>query len=110
MIRDADGALQRQVGVLFEAGTLGGWGGLLVPVRDHQKQIVALLVRLDEPGKGGKYQFLTSKSKKKGKGDDNDFFNDNEKDSGSMRDSDSIQACDEHGLAMVFTGVRHFRH
>jgi phosphoribosylaminoimidazolecarboxamide formyltransferase/IMP cyclohydrolase len=29
---------------------------------------------------------------------------------GSMRDQDSIQACDEHGLAMVFTGVRHFRH
>jgi phosphoribosylaminoimidazolecarboxamide formyltransferase/IMP cyclohydrolase len=29
---------------------------------------------------------------------------------GSMRDSDSIQACDEHGLAMVFTGIRHFRH
>lgn len=29
---------------------------------------------------------------------------------GSMRDTDSIQACDEHGLAMVFTGVRHFRH
>jgi phosphoribosylaminoimidazolecarboxamide formyltransferase/IMP cyclohydrolase len=29
---------------------------------------------------------------------------------GSMRDADSIQACDEHGLAMVFTGVRHFRH
>jgi phosphoribosylaminoimidazolecarboxamide formyltransferase/IMP cyclohydrolase len=29
---------------------------------------------------------------------------------GSMRDKDSIQACDEHGLAMVFTGVRHFRH
>ncbi len=29
---------------------------------------------------------------------------------GSMRDPDSIQACDEHGLAMVFTGVRHFRH
>ncbi len=28
----------------------------------------------------------------------------------SMRDQDSIQACDEHGLAMVFTGVRHFRH
>ena len=23
---------------------------------------------------------------------------------------DSIEACDEHGLAMVFTGVRHFRH
>jgi phosphoribosylaminoimidazolecarboxamide formyltransferase / IMP cyclohydrolase len=29
---------------------------------------------------------------------------------GSMRDQDSIQACDEHGLAMVFTGIRHFRH
>jgi phosphoribosylaminoimidazolecarboxamide formyltransferase/IMP cyclohydrolase len=29
---------------------------------------------------------------------------------GSMRDQDSITACDEHGLAMVFTGVRHFRH
>ena len=29
---------------------------------------------------------------------------------GSKRDADSIQACDEHGLAMVFTGVRHFKH
>jgi phosphoribosylaminoimidazolecarboxamide formyltransferase/IMP cyclohydrolase len=29
---------------------------------------------------------------------------------GSMRDPDSIQACDEHGLAMVLTGIRHFRH
>jgi phosphoribosylaminoimidazolecarboxamide formyltransferase/IMP cyclohydrolase len=29
---------------------------------------------------------------------------------GSVRDPDSIAACDEHGLAMVFTGVRHFRH
>jgi phosphoribosylaminoimidazolecarboxamide formyltransferase/IMP cyclohydrolase len=29
---------------------------------------------------------------------------------GSMRDADSIAACDEHGLAMAFTGVRHFRH
>jgi phosphoribosylaminoimidazolecarboxamide formyltransferase/IMP cyclohydrolase len=29
---------------------------------------------------------------------------------GSMRDADSIQACDEYGLAMVFTGIRHFRH
>ncbi|MFN4258372.1 MAG: bifunctional phosphoribosylaminoimidazolecarboxamide formyltransferase/IMP cyclohydrolase [Gemmataceae bacterium] len=29
---------------------------------------------------------------------------------GSMRDDDSIQACNEQGLAMVFTGVRHFRH
>lgn len=29
---------------------------------------------------------------------------------GSMRDPDAIAACDELGLAMVFTGVRHFRH
>jgi phosphoribosylaminoimidazolecarboxamide formyltransferase/IMP cyclohydrolase len=29
---------------------------------------------------------------------------------GSLRDADSIQACDEHGMAMLFTGVRHFRH
>ena len=29
---------------------------------------------------------------------------------GSMRDAESITACDEHGLAMIFTGVRHFRH
>jgi phosphoribosylaminoimidazolecarboxamide formyltransferase/IMP cyclohydrolase len=29
---------------------------------------------------------------------------------GSVRDTDSIQACDEHGMAMVFTGIRHFRH
>ncbi len=29
---------------------------------------------------------------------------------GSVRDADSIAAADEHGLAMVFTGVRHFRH
>jgi phosphoribosylaminoimidazolecarboxamide formyltransferase/IMP cyclohydrolase len=29
---------------------------------------------------------------------------------GSKRDADSIAACDEHGIAMLFTGVRHFRH
>ena len=29
---------------------------------------------------------------------------------GSMRDEDVIRAADEAGLAMVFTGVRHFRH
>ena len=29
---------------------------------------------------------------------------------GSMRDSEVIAAADEHGIAMVFTGVRHFRH
>jgi phosphoribosylaminoimidazolecarboxamide formyltransferase/IMP cyclohydrolase len=29
---------------------------------------------------------------------------------GSMRDAESIAACDEHDLAMVFTGIRHFKH
>lgn len=29
---------------------------------------------------------------------------------GSMRDNEVIDAADEHGIAMVLTGVRHFRH
>ena len=29
---------------------------------------------------------------------------------GSMRDADSIKACDELGLAMLLTGRRHFLH
>lgn len=29
---------------------------------------------------------------------------------GSIRDEECIAAADEHGIAMVFTGVRHFRH
>ena len=29
---------------------------------------------------------------------------------GSMRDADVIKAADERGMAMVFTGLRHFRH
>lgn len=29
---------------------------------------------------------------------------------GSVRDDESIKACDDHGIAMVFTGTRHFRH
>ena len=29
---------------------------------------------------------------------------------GSVQDEDSIRKCDELGLAMVFTGVRHFKH
>lgn len=29
---------------------------------------------------------------------------------GSIRDEDVINAADEHGMAMVFTGMRHFRH
>ena len=29
---------------------------------------------------------------------------------GSMRDQESIDACNEHGISMVFTGIRHFKH
>lgn len=29
---------------------------------------------------------------------------------GSIRDKDSIEACNENGIAMVLTGIRHFKH
>ncbi len=29
---------------------------------------------------------------------------------GSIKDKDSIEYCDAHGMAMVFTGTRHFKH
>ena len=29
---------------------------------------------------------------------------------GSVRDQESIDYCNEHGIAMVFTGIRHFKH
>ena len=29
---------------------------------------------------------------------------------GSVRDKDSIDYCNKNGLAMVFTGIRHFKH
>ena len=29
---------------------------------------------------------------------------------GSVRDDEVIKAADEHGIAMLFTGMRHFRH
>ncbi|MCL1878447.1 MAG: bifunctional phosphoribosylaminoimidazolecarboxamide formyltransferase/IMP cyclohydrolase [Defluviitaleaceae bacterium] len=29
---------------------------------------------------------------------------------GSIKDQDSIDACDKHGIAMIFTGMRHFKH
>jgi phosphoribosylaminoimidazolecarboxamide formyltransferase/IMP cyclohydrolase len=29
---------------------------------------------------------------------------------GSVRDAEVTAAADEHGIPMVFTGVRHFRH
>jgi phosphoribosylaminoimidazolecarboxamide formyltransferase/IMP cyclohydrolase len=29
---------------------------------------------------------------------------------GSIKDQDSIAYCDQHNMAMVFTGTRHFKH
>ena len=29
---------------------------------------------------------------------------------GSVRDNESIEYCDAHGMTMVFTGMRHFKH
>jgi phosphoribosylaminoimidazolecarboxamide formyltransferase/IMP cyclohydrolase len=29
---------------------------------------------------------------------------------GSMRDTEVIEAANEHGIAMVFTDMRHFKH
>jgi len=29
---------------------------------------------------------------------------------GSIRDKEVVDACNEYGIAMVFTGIRHFRH
>lgn len=29
---------------------------------------------------------------------------------GSIRDNDSVEYCDAHGMAMVTTGIRHFKH
>ena len=29
---------------------------------------------------------------------------------GSIKDPDSIEFCDRHNMAMVFTGIRHFKH
>jgi phosphoribosylaminoimidazolecarboxamide formyltransferase/IMP cyclohydrolase len=29
---------------------------------------------------------------------------------GSLRDQDSIDAANEHNIAMIFTGIRHFKH
>ena len=29
---------------------------------------------------------------------------------GSKKDQETIDVCDRNGIAMVFTGIRHFRH
>lgn len=38
--------------------TVGGRPGLVVPVRDADGQVAGLLTRPDDPGRGGKYQWL----------------------------------------------------
>jgi len=40
--------------------TLAGSPGLVVPLRDARSRIVALKVRVDKPGKGPKYSYITS--------------------------------------------------
>lgn len=42
--------------------TVSGMNGILIPVRDFQKRIVALKIRLDEPDDSGKYRYVSSKS------------------------------------------------
>ena len=42
--------------------TLSGMPGILIPVRDIQKRIIALKVRLDESTESGKYRYLSSKA------------------------------------------------
>lgn len=29
---------------------------------------------------------------------------------GSIKDKDSVEYCDQHNMAMVLTGIRHFKH
>ena len=29
---------------------------------------------------------------------------------GSVRDEDSVEFCNQNGMSMVFTGIRHFKH
>jgi len=41
-----------------------GAPGLLIPVRDLAGRIIALVVRLDDPGDGGKYRWLSSRSER----------------------------------------------
>lgn len=43
--------------------TVSGAAGLLIPVRDCQTRIIALLVRPDEQTEGGKYRWLSSKKR-----------------------------------------------
>ncbi len=42
--------------------SIAGWSGLVIPVRDGERRVVALSIRLDDGADGGKYRFLSSKS------------------------------------------------
>lgn len=44
--------------------TLAGAPGIIVPLRDQQKRITALKVRVDKPGDGPKYPYITSTKRK----------------------------------------------
>jgi hypothetical protein len=47
--------------------TIGGLSGLIIPIRDVQGRIIALMVRPDEQGEGGKYRWLSSRLPRKGR-------------------------------------------
>lgn len=55
------GFIRRVSGDGREYWTITGLPGLLIPVRNLTTEIVALKVRPDEPGDGGKYRALSSK-------------------------------------------------
>ncbi len=41
--------------------SVAGWSGLVIPVRDVERRVIALSIRLDDGASGGKYRFLSSK-------------------------------------------------
>lgn len=43
-----------------DAWRLAGKPGLLIPVRDHLARVIALKIRPDEPGEGGKYVWMSA--------------------------------------------------
>jgi hypothetical protein len=64
-------AIRNQVGSAIFDAVPGVWqgkslgmteqGGILIPVRNVSGQIIALRLRLDDPGDGGKYRWITSR-------------------------------------------------
>jgi hypothetical protein len=41
--------------------SIGGWGGLAIPIRNVQGQIIAIQTRSDGAAEGGKYKYLSTK-------------------------------------------------